>query len=242
MSPDYNDVTGLMKVLDQFIIRNCELDVDQNGQHIVLGTGGSSLYVKRGSYTDDNGMKHSVAIKKGMRPNEMMKEFINMKAIERGMARDNSPRLKNIAKACGFNDAKNELYLELIQGMKLVQFVESVENLSMDDKIRLMNVVVDTLEDIHEAGYTHGDVHDRNIIMQYDPPGSGEASDDFENTVQLIDFGHSEADTTPREIWDQWNYFFLNLFDVEYIVDDLPSGLTREMVSDWKRRFMNDQD
>jgi serine/threonine protein kinase len=187
-------------------------------------------------------MKHSVAIKKGMRPNEMMKEFINMKAIERGMARDNSPRLKNIAKACGFNDAKNELYLELIQGMKLVQFVESVENLSMDDKIRLMNVVVDTLEDIHEAGYTHGDVHDRNIIMQYDPPGSGEASDDFENTVQLIDFGHSEADTTPREIWDQWNYFFLNLFDVEYIVDDLPSGLTREMVSDWKRRFMNDQD
>ena len=73
----------------------------------------------------------------------------------------------NIAHVYGLEESNNTrcIVMELVDGARTLYKVLSAGTLSIEDASRLATEIVDGLTAIHQRGLTHGDLHEKNVLI-----------------------------------------------------------------------------
>ena len=88
----------------------------------------------------------------------------------------------------GSQGVKHFMAMELLEGRSLEEYIENDE-LLLNAKIGVMNLVVEALEHIHEAGIVHRDIKPANIMVLKGGIRPNEDPVVLPDAVKLMDFG-----------------------------------------------------
>lgn len=98
---------------------------------------------------------------------------------------------KNIVRTLAISEGDDAIAFEYFNGMDLLDYINSNNNLLHTEMILFFLHVLDALEYMHSLGIAHMDIKLENIVVDFD-----------NNVLRLIDFGHSYRfkDRETREI------------------------------------------